>query len=163
FLNTLMATDAANPLSARAEHYTSAANHGRQRAEALGREMVELTAHISAAEARFFELLVEFDRDELWRCCGCHSAVHWLTWQCGLGEVAARERVRVARALETVPKINAAFRRGELSYSKVRELTRVAEPNSEDALLEVALHGTAAHVQKVVARQRRAERLLAVD
>lgn len=143
------------------EQASPSETQARERAEALGREMFELTAHISAAEARFFELLAEFDRDELWRCSGCHSAAHWLTWQCGFGEVAARERVRVARALDALPKISAAFRRGEVSYSKVRELTRVARPESENALLEVALHGTAAHVQKVVARHSRAERLLA--
>src|SRR5690606_20497454 len=112
----------------------------------------------SAAEARFFELLAEFDREELWRCLGCHSAAHWLTWQCGFGDVAARERVRVARALEKLPEIRAAFRRGELSYSKVRELTRVARPETERALLQLALRGTAEQVQRVVALHRRAER-----
>src|SRR5690606_33577591 len=133
----------------------------RDRASLRGREIMELTAHISAAEARFFELLAEFDRDELWRCSGCHSAAHWLTWQCGFGEVAARERGRVARGLDALPQISAAFRRGEVSYSRVGALTRVARPESETALLEGALHGTAAHVQKVVARHSRAERPLA--
>lgn len=137
----------------------AAKERSRERADVLGREMVELTAHISAAEARFFELLAEFDREELWRCLGCHSAAQWLMWQCGLGEVAARERVRVARALEKLPKINAAFRRGELSYSKVRELTRAARSETEDALLRLALHGTAAQVQRVVALHCRAERV----
>src|SRR5690606_33848231 len=135
--------------------------HARERADTLCREMVELTAHISAAEARFFELLADFDRNEYWRCLGCHSAAQWLTWQCGFGEVAARERVRVARALEKLPEISAAFRRGAISYSKVRELTRAAQPETENALLHVALHGTAAHVQRVVAQHCRAEQLSA--
>ncbi len=133
----------------------------RDRASLRGREIMELTAHISAAEARFFELLAEFDRDGLWRCLGCHSAAHWLTWQCGFGEIAARERVRVARALEKLPEISAAFRRGELSYSKVRELTRVARPETERALLDFALRGTAAQVQRIVALHRRVEHVSA--
>src|SRR5690606_41385222 len=80
----------------------------QERAEALGGELVKLTAHLSAAEARFLEMLAEFDRDELFGWFGCHSAAQWLTWQCGLGDVAARERVRVARALEKLANISAA-------------------------------------------------------
>lgn len=130
----------------------------RERAEALGTEMVKLTAHLSAAEARFLEMLAEFDRDQLWLCFGCHCAAQWLTWQCGLGDVAARERVRVARALEKLPKISAAFRCGEISYSKVREMTRIAIPEMEESLLNIARHGTAAHMQRLVRKYRRVER-----
>ncbi|HEX6993157.1 MAG TPA: DUF222 domain-containing protein [Gammaproteobacteria bacterium] len=148
-----------NPAPIRVDPKEAARERTRERADVLGREMVELTAHISAAEARFFELLAEFDREEPWRCLGCHSAAHWLMWQCGLGEVAARKRVRVGRALEKLPKISAAFRRGELSYSKVRELTRVARPETEDGLLHLALRGSAAQVQRVVALHCRAQRV----
>src|SRR5690606_13262535 len=130
----------------------------RERAEALGTEMVKLTAHLSAAEARFLEMLAEFDRDELWVYYGCHCAAQWLSWQCGLGDVAARERVRVARALEKLPKISAAFRCGEISYSKVREMTRIAIPEMEESLLNIARHGTAAHMQRLVRKYRRVER-----
>lgn len=130
----------------------------RERAETLAQQMVELNAHISAAEARFLEMLAEFDRDELWVYYGCHCAAQWLSWQCGLGDVAARERVRVARALEKLPKISAAFRCGEISYSKVREMTRIAIPEMEESLLNIARHGTAAHMQRLVRKYRRVER-----
>jgi hypothetical protein len=121
--------------------------------------MVTLSAHISAAEARFLELLAEFDREELWKTVGCYNAAHWLNWQCGIGPVAARERVRVARALEGLPLIRASFRRGEVSYSKVREMTRIAIPENEEALLMIARHGTAAHMQRLVRKYRRVEKL----
>ena len=134
-------------------------NPTRQRAEALGGEMVELSAHINAAEARFLELVAQFERDELWGVFGCRSCAQWLNWQCGMGENAARERVRVARALEQLPKIRAAFSHGEISYSKVREMTRIAIPESEEALLMIARHGTAAHVQRLVRKYRRVERI----
>jgi hypothetical protein len=86
------------------------------------------------------------------------NTAQWLNWQCGIGTVAAREKVRVARALEHLPLISASFGRGELSYSKVRAMTRVASPANESALVTVALHGTAAHVEKLVRKYRWTER-----
>lgn len=56
----------------------------------------------------------------------------------------ARESVRTAYALVHLPKIAAAMERGELSYAKVRALTRVACEKTEDALLQYALQGTGA-------------------
>ena len=47
---------------------------------------------------------------------------------------AARERVRVAHALGTLPRLAEALARGELSYAKVRALTRVATPETEARL-----------------------------
>lgn len=69
---------------------------------------------------------------------------------------AAREKVRVAHALAGLPKIAASMSRGELSYSKVRALTRVASTATEDALLMIGLHGTAYHVERLVRGFRRA-------
>jgi hypothetical protein len=68
---------------------------------------------------------------------------------------AAREKVRTAHALASLPKIAAAMQRGELSYAKVRALTRVACPNTENTLLQYALHGTAEHVERIVRDFRR--------
>ena len=73
-----------------------------------------------------------------------------MNWQCGIGPVAAREKVRVARSLEQLPEIADAFAKGEISYSKVRAMTRVATPANESVLVHVARNGTAAHVEKLV-------------
>ena len=81
---------------------------------------------------------------------------HWLNWQCGIGLGAAREKVRVARALETLPRLAAAMTEGRVSYFKAREITRVATPANEDYLLNIALCGTASHVEDVVRGYRRA-------
>jgi hypothetical protein len=70
---------------------------------------------------------------------------------------AAREKVRVAHSLEKLPRISAAMARGELSYSKARALTRVACAQTEEYFLSIALHGTAAHVEKLVRQYRRAK------
>ena len=116
----------------------------------LEAEITELWGHLSAATARFLALVAEFDRSRAFERHGLVGTAQWLNWQCGIGPVAAREKVRVARALETLPQIAASFARGEISYSKVRAMTRVATPANEDVLLNIALHGTAAHVEKLV-------------
>ena len=71
---------------------------------------------------------------------------------------AAREHVRVARALGSLPLLAEALASGELSYSKVRELTRVAAPETEERLLAVGKAGTACHVERIVRGWRRVDR-----
>ena len=82
-----------------------------------------------------------------------------VSWRCGIGLNAAREKVRVAHALEDLPAISAAFASGRLSFSKVRALTRIADGANEAELLELALHATAAQVEQLVRGYRRAGRL----
>ena len=64
----------------------------------------------------------------------------------------------MAQALAGLPKLSDAMRRGRVSYSKVRAVTRVATPETEQTLLDVALAGTAAHVERVVRAWRRTDR-----
>ena len=126
--------------------------------EAIEREITELSAHINAATYRLLVLIAEFDRREGWTGWGILSCAHWLNWKCGIGLNAAREKVRVARALPSLPLISAAFAGGVVSYSKVRAMTRVATPENEDYLLMIARHGTAAHVAKLVRATRSVQR-----
>ncbi len=126
----------------------------------LEAKITELWDHINAATAQFLALLAEFDRKEGWAQHGVASCAHWLNWQCGISSGAAREKVRTARALESLPKIREAFSEGRLSYSKVRAVTRVATKGTEDSLLNIALHGTAAHVERTVRGFRRVQREL---
>ena len=91
----------------------------------LGDEIAELSAHLDAATARLLDLIREFDARGGWNS-GFRSCAAWLSWRVGLDLGAARERVRVARALGTLPGLAQALARGELSYAKVRALTRVA-------------------------------------
>jgi len=131
-----------------------------ERASCLDRlqnEIIELAGHLNAANYRFLTLIGEFDRREGWADNATQSCAHWLNWKCGIGMGTAREKVRVARALENLPRISAAMARGELSYSKVRELTRVACEGTENYLLSIAWHGTADHVEKLVRSFRRAQ------
>jgi hypothetical protein len=125
--------------------------------ERLGDEIAELSAHVDAATYRLLVLIREFDERGGWGN-GFRSCAEWLSWRVGLDPGAARERVRVARALAGFPKLAAAMARGELSYSKVRALTRVATPETEDRLLTVGRSGTADHVDRIVRAWRRVDR-----
>jgi hypothetical protein len=122
----------------------------------LAARITELAAHLNAANRRWLALIAEFDRRRGWSDSVTRSCAHWLHWKCGIDLGAAREKVRVAHALETLPRIGAAMARGELSYSKVRALTRVACEGTEATFLSIALHGTAHHVETLVRQYRRA-------
>jgi hypothetical protein len=122
----------------------------------LADEITLLAGHLNAANYRWLKLIAEFDRRKGWSDWATQSCAHWLNWKCGIDMGAAREKVRVARALESLPKIAAAMERGELSYSKVRALTRVATEATEEDLLMIARHGTAQHVENLVRHFRRA-------
>lgn len=124
--------------------------------EELEAQITELCGHLNAAQYRWLLLIREFDRRQGWSDGKLASCAHWLNFKCGLNLGAAREKVRVAQALAGLPLIAACMARGELSYSKVRALTRVASRATERDLLNIALHGTAHHVERTVRMFRRA-------
>lgn len=119
--------------------------------------ITELAGHLNAANARFLALIAEFDRRRGWAEWGVKSCAHWLNWKCGIALGAAREKLRTAHALGQLPKIAGAMSEGRLSFSKVRAITRVAEPANEDYLLGIGLNGTATHVEMLVRSYRRAK------
>src|SRR5881296_4427177 len=123
----------------------------------LGDEIAELSAHLDAATGRLLDLIREFDARGGWGN-GFRSCAHWLSWRVGLAPGAAREHVRVARALGTLPLLGQALARGELSYAKLRALTRVGTPETEERLLAVGRAGTAEHVERIVRGWRRVDR-----
>jgi hypothetical protein len=114
-----------------------------------------LAAHLSAGMCRWLELVGEFDRRRGWFGWGVASCAEWLAWRCALQPRAAREHVRVARLLPELPLIHAAFARGELSYAKVRALVRVAEPETEHNLLDLAEVLTASQLERALRACRR--------
>jgi hypothetical protein len=120
-------------------------------------QITTLAGHLNAANARFLTLIAELDRRRGWAEWGVKSCAHWLNWRCGLALGAARERLRVAHALQKLPSAAAAMAEGRLCYSKIRAITRIADQSNEDYLLNIALHGTATHVEQVVQSWRRAQ------
>ena len=120
----------------------------RRSLDQLEKEIVSLSARINATEYEFLVLVREFDLRQGWKAYQLNSCAEWLNYKCGIEPGTAREKVRVARALFDLPVTSAAFQQGELSYSKVRSLTRIATPQSEEKLVDYALTATAQQVDK---------------
>lgn len=126
---------------------------------ALGRaeledEIATLAAHLSAGMCDLLLLVGEFDRRGCYVEYGCGSTAEWLAWRCALSPRSAREHVRVARRLPELDRIRQAFARGELSFSKVRALTRVATAANEEELLDLAETCTASQLERVLRAYR---------
>ena len=123
----------------------------------LGERIAELAARINSAEARMMTLIADFDRRGGWSG-EFSSCAEWLAWRIGIKIGPARERVRAARALAGLPQTAEALREGRISYAKVRALTRVAKPESEGELLELAQAGSAAKLERTVRLLRKLSR-----
>ena len=119
----------------------------------LGDEIARLSAEVDTAIARLLTLIRELDDQRGWSN-GFRSCAEWLAWRVGLDIVAARERVRIARALGTLPILAGALERGDLSYTKVRALTRIATPENEARLLTMGRTNTAEQIGRIVRSRR---------
>lgn len=125
-----------------------------------------IAAHAGRINAMIYAFLVmvrEFDERGGYLRWSFASCADWLHWRCDLSHQAARERVRIAHALKSLPAIAAAFETGALSYSKVRALTRVATRESEPALVQFALGTTAARVEERVRQLRNGDEASVAD
>ena len=142
--------------SASLDEHRAAVLRRRDEAEQLGDDIAELAARIQAATYELLVMIRAFDEREGWS--GFKSCAHWLNWRTGLALGAAREKVRVARALGELPLLSDAMRRGRISYSKVRALTRVATPANERRLLGFAECAPASYVERLARAWRRVDR-----
>src|SRR5580704_7852501 len=106
--------------------------------ERLEAQICELAGHLAAATCRFLVLLGDFDTRRGWASWEMTSCAAWLSWKCQMSSGTAREHVRVARALRELPVIRGEFGAGRLSFAKVRALTRIATPQTEAGLAEIA-------------------------
>ena len=113
-------------------------------------ELASLSAHVNAATARWLELVWEMNE------AGDSSDLQaFLAWRCAITGREAREFLRVAEALQGLPLTAAAFARGELTFTKVRALTRVATGSSEESLLDLAEALTASQLERALRAFRR--------
>jgi hypothetical protein len=144
---------------ARAEYGPVDGSPDPDEVEALGDRIATLAAHIHAAGGEMLPLIARYERLGGWERAGHRSCAHWLSFRTGYCLNAARERVRVARALDELPLTAATMARGELSFSQVRALTRVARPETEADLLELATGCTTAQLEIMVRAWRKHSRL----
>ena len=117
----------------------------------LGERIAELAARINIATCEMLTLVADFDRREGW-VDNFTSCAEWLAWRTGRTLAAARENVRVAHALEELPLTAEAMAKGQLSYTKARTMTRVAQPETEATLLEFAQSTSAARLEQLARR-----------
>jgi hypothetical protein len=104
----------------------------------LGDEIATLAAKLSAGTHELLTCIRQFDAAEGWHHQGALTCAHWLTWRISVDPATAREKIRVARALGALPRIDGAFAQGRLSYAQVRAMTRVATHENEENLLMIA-------------------------
>ncbi|WFP25978.1 DUF222 domain-containing protein [Gordonia hongkongensis] len=131
--------------------------------EVLEARVLGYAAQITALTAEFLELVAELDERESWRGPGIHSLAHWLSWKAGIAPRTAHEQLRVAKAIRELPAIRTAFREGRLTYSKVRALTRVATPEREAELVNLALSCTASQLDRAVRAMGQVDRNCGVE
>jgi hypothetical protein len=123
--------------------------------ERLEAQICELAGHLAAATCRFLTLLGDFDARRGWANWDMTSCAAWLSWKCQMSSGTAREHVRVARALRNLPVIRAEFGAGRLTYVKVRALTRIARPENEAGLDEIAGPMTGNQLERFARAHRR--------
>ena len=132
--------------------YTSTSLRSIDELDAAIRRLVR---HMNTECYQMLVLVRELDDRFGWKQWGFKTCAEWLAWRSEIGLSAAREQVRTAHALRSLPAISAAFAEGRLTYTKVRALTRVADLRQEDLLLAYALETTAENVEE---RCRHAQR-----
>jgi hypothetical protein len=130
------------------ENLTLAADASPLPTERLEAEICALAGHLAAATCRFIDLIADYDERQAWAQWEMRSCAEWLSWKCSLAPGTAREHVRVGRALRTLPVIHREFAAGRMSYSKVRELTRIATPDTDADLAEMTTPMTASQVER---------------
>ena len=135
------------------EHLPTTSDHE------LADAIVTWSGRIAAGEAELLALIGEFDQREAWAGPGLLSCAHWLSWRTSLSPGAAREKVRVARALRELSLVQAALGSGQLSYSQVRAITRVTAPGDEQRWIDAARSSTAGQLERLIRGVRRVRKI----
>jgi Domain of unknown function (DUF222) len=154
---TLLAVDGAPVLAQDATLSQAMSN------EQLEHEITTFAAHLSAATCRWLLMVAEFDRRRAYESWECLNTAQWLNVHAGISPSTGRQHVFVARSLLDLPRIRESFGRGELSYSRVRAVCRVAQPDDEDRWLQVAREATGSQLDRIVSDTIRAKRSSAPD
>jgi len=124
--------------------------------ETRARQLCELAAHTHAALAELARVAAAFDDAYGWAGCGIRSCAHWLSINTGFDRHTSEELLRVGHALSSLPHIAQAFAAGELSFDKVRTVTRVATAPDEDVWLEVARAASGVQLVRICRQVRQA-------
>ncbi len=112
--------------------------------------IIELCAHISSLNSKWLELVAEFDKRKLYEQWGCRSSAHWLSLKCGISLSTGYEHVRVAKSMVSHTDVHKSFSDGEISYSKLRAITRVVNQDNQEFLVQLAKIATGSQLAQIV-------------
>jgi hypothetical protein len=125
--------------------------------EALTVRARELAGEISAAEANLAAVLAEIERRGIHSQWECRNIERFAGWHLQQSPARARGLADVGRAMAELPVMAEAVADGTLSFDKAKSIARVAAPETETALVELALHATTAHTQRICGNWRKIE------
>src|SRR5438309_5974306 len=86
---------------------------------------------MQSASSDMLRVIPTIDEQELWRMDGATSMSSWLAARYGVAWATAREWVRVANALRSLPAIAQAYAEGRLSFDQLKALTRFVTAESD--------------------------------
>jgi hypothetical protein len=135
--------------------YASTSPGNQDLAKALDDRIGEVSAHAHAALAQVAKASAELDAIGGWSGGGIRSFPHWLTIKTGFDMHTGAELLRVGQAMSLLPKIAEAFEAGQLSFDKVRQITTVATPATDEFLLEIAQGASGAQLARICRSLRR--------
>jgi hypothetical protein len=126
--------------------------------QALHQRLRGIAKRRAALDAEEAQCLREAQALQLWRQLGYVHMAEYLERELGYGPQVGAERLRVARELGALPQMEARLTEGELSYSAVRELTRIATTETEQAWLDEARGKNLRQIEAMVAGRKRGDR-----
>ena len=117
----------------------------------------EVATAVSAAEADLAATLAEIERRDLHSAWECSSVERFAGWHCQVAPGRARRLAEVGRDLTRMPVLAEAVADGTLSFDKAATVVRVADPDTEQALVELAVHATVGQTQRLCRAWRRVD------
>jgi hypothetical protein len=117
-----------------------------------------IAARRAALDAEEARLLRYAEEVKLWRAYGFGSLLEYMERAMGYAPHTAAERLRVARAIAELPLVEEALEQGELAHSAVRELSRVAVPETEGEWLEAARGKSLREIEAMVSGHKPGDR-----
>jgi hypothetical protein len=128
----------------------------RTEANQVSAALRELAGQIHAANAELVGLLSRFDALGGWHGIGIRSLGHWASIHLGIDVRTAAQQTQIGHRLAALPAIAAAAAAGELGWSKLQLVARVADPASEAKWLGLAREMAVGQLARVVSAYRRA-------
>lgn len=127
------------------------------------REICAVAARLHATTADLVHRLASFDAEEGWRTAGITSCEQWLAVYAGFDFHQARRLLDAARALRTMPALDAAFSAGEVSLDKVAALSKLSAPGDDTTWAELARTSTPAQLTRIARAYEHAQVVASED